>query len=81
MENIPENSELDDIMEKIENEDMELGGDDELNSKRKMKVHTCHVCHAGFARVNHLSRHMTLHRAVLTHKCDRCEQVSCIFFQ
>ncbi|XP_019757245.1 zinc finger protein 91 isoform X3 [Dendroctonus ponderosae] len=74
MENNPENSELDDIMEKIENEDMELGGDDELNLKRKMKVHTCHVCNAGFARVNHLSRHMTLHRAVLTHKCDRCEQ-------
>lgn len=68
------NGELDDIMEKMESlEDSELG-EDELNSKRKIKVHVCHVCQAQFARANHLTRHMTLHRAVLTHKCDRCDQ-------
>lgn len=36
--------------------------------------HVCHVCQAQFARANHLTRHMTLHRAVLIHKCDRCDK-------
>ncbi|KAJ8920878.1 hypothetical protein NQ315_015671 [Exocentrus adspersus] len=34
----------------------------------------CHVCGAGFARANHLTRHMTLHRSILVHQCDRCEK-------
>jgi uncharacterized Zn-finger protein len=38
------------------------------------KVHVCHVCEAAFARANHLTRHMTLHRALLIHKCDRCDK-------
>lgn len=38
------------------------------------KIHICHVCGATFARANHLTRHMTLHRALLIHKCDRCDK-------
>ncbi|XP_018333380.1 zinc finger protein 678 isoform X2 [Agrilus planipennis] len=38
------------------------------------KIHICHVCDSSFDRINHLTRHMTLHRAVLTHKCDRCDK-------
>lgn len=67
---------LDEVMEKLDvNEEFDASGIDDANSKRKMKVHSCHVCEAEFARANHLTRHMTLHRAVLTHKCERCDQV------
>ncbi|KAK4879195.1 hypothetical protein RN001_007341 [Aquatica leii] len=38
------------------------------------KLHICHVCDAKFTRANHLTRHMTLHRAVLTEKCDKCDK-------
>lgn len=41
---------------------------------KKVNLHNCHVCDAQFARANHLTRHMTLHRAVLIHKCDRCDK-------
>lgn len=37
-------------------------------------MHVCHVCGSSFARANHLTRHMTLHRAILTFKCDRCDK-------
>lgn len=38
------------------------------------KPYECHVCTAKFTKSNHLTRHMTLHRAVLLHKCDKCEK-------
>ncbi|GJQ86443.1 hypothetical protein Trydic_g10350 [Trypoxylus dichotomus] len=38
------------------------------------KCYTCHVCNAQFVRSNHLTRHMTLHKAVLIHKCHRCDK-------
>lgn len=44
------------------------------NSRSKSQV--CHVCNATFARVNHLTRHMILHRNVLVHQCERCDKVS-----
>lgn len=37
-------------------------------------IHSCHVCQASFNRVNHLTRHMTLHRALLVHKCGQCDK-------
>lgn len=43
--------------------------------KARAKNQVCHVCGATFARANHLTRHMTLHRHVLVHQCDRCEKV------
>ncbi|XP_066260460.1 zinc finger protein 420-like [Euwallacea similis] len=72
-ENFEVNGEIEDLEP---GEEITFTGEeaDEENSKRKIKVHTCHVCQAQFARANHLTRHMTLHRAVLTHKCDRCDQ-------
>lgn len=72
-EHFQSNGDLDDM---DPGDDMSFGAEDEDNAKRKIKVHTCHVCQAQFARANHLTRHMTLHRSVLTHKCDRCDQVS-----
>uniref|UniRef100_A0A1Y1L696 Protein krueppel n=2 Tax=Photinus pyralis TaxID=7054 RepID=A0A1Y1L696_PHOPY len=45
-----------------------------LKPKENRKLHTCHVCEAKFSRTNHLTRHMTLHRAVLTEQCNRCEK-------
>lgn len=72
-EHFQSNGDMDDI---DPGDDMTFGAEDEDNAKRKIKVHTCHVCQAQFARANHLTRHMTLHRSVLTHKCDRCDQVS-----
>lgn len=79
IENFEANGEsVEEMIEKMESvDDLELSGVDDLLLKRKIKVHTCHVCQAQFARANHLTRHMTLHRAVLTHKCDRCDQVGC----
>lgn len=41
---------------------------------RPQKIHTCHVCAAKFPKANHLTRHMTLHRAVLLFKCEKCEK-------
>lgn len=35
----------------------------------------CHVCNQKFTKVNHLTRHMTLHRNVLSHQCEHCEKV------
>ncbi|GJQ83595.1 hypothetical protein Trydic_g10940 [Trypoxylus dichotomus] len=37
------------------------------------KFYTCHVCNTQFVRSNHLTRHMTLHKAILIYKCHRCE--------
>ncbi|XP_076254107.1 uncharacterized protein LOC143192574 isoform X2 [Rhynchophorus ferrugineus] len=63
------------VIEKLDgNEEFVASTVEDVDSKRKMKVHSCHVCEAQFAKANHLTRHMTLHRAVLTHKCDRCDQ-------
>lgn len=45
------------------------------SKKAKSKSQVCHVCNATFARVNHLTRHMILHRNVLVHRCDRCDKV------
>ncbi|GLV41621.1 crooked legs [Carabus blaptoides fortunei] len=45
-----------------------------MRQEEAKKVHVCHVCNHRFTRANHLTRHMTLHRAVLAHKCDRCEK-------
>ncbi|CAH0557337.1 unnamed protein product [Brassicogethes aeneus] len=53
--------------------DFPIDGDEDKKDK-PVKVHTCHVCSAVFGRANHLTRHMTLHRAVLVHKCDRCDK-------
>ncbi|CAH1127829.1 unnamed protein product [Ceutorhynchus assimilis] len=77
LENYQTNGEtsVEDLLEKMEpGDDLDLSQLDENDTKPKLKVHTCHVCQAQFARANHLTRHMTLHRAVLTHKCDRCDQ-------
>lgn len=52
----------------------DIPDDVELLLKKNNKMHTCHVCGSSFARANHLTRHMTLHRAVLTYKCDRCDK-------
>ncbi|XP_050501833.1 zinc finger protein 852-like [Diabrotica virgifera virgifera] len=60
-----------------EDEDAEAGIPDAENvfvKKSRSKNQVCHVCGASFSRVNHLTRHMTLHRAVLVHQCDRCEK-------
>lgn len=46
-----------------------------LSKKSRSKNQVCHVCNATFARVNHLTRHMILHRNVLVHKCARCDKV------
>ncbi|KAJ8960781.1 hypothetical protein NQ318_020075 [Aromia moschata] len=40
----------------------------------RSKNQVCHVCGVSFSRTNHLTRHMTLHRSVLVHQCDRCEK-------
>ncbi|CAH1984917.1 unnamed protein product [Acanthoscelides obtectus] len=45
-----------------------------VTKKPRNKNQVCHVCGALFARVNHLTRHMTLHRNVLTHSCDQCDK-------
>ncbi|KAF5288591.1 hypothetical protein FQA39_LY15370 [Lamprigera yunnana] len=45
----------------------------EIESINK-KIHTCHVCETKFTRANHLTRHMILHRAVLTEKCGKCDK-------
>nr|CAH7748700.1 unnamed protein product [Callosobruchus chinensis] len=45
-----------------------------VTKKTRNKNQICHVCGATFARINHLTRHMTLHRNVLTHPCDRCDK-------
>ncbi|XP_049822361.1 zinc finger protein 470-like isoform X3 [Aethina tumida] len=58
----------------VEEEDCDYNVTDEDNKKRTSKVHACHVCSAIYARANHLTRHMTLHRAILVHKCDRCDK-------
>lgn len=50
-----------------------------LSKKVRSKNHICHVCNATFARVNHLTRHMILHRNVLVHQCERCDKVSIHF--
>lgn len=54
------------------------GGEDDfdefMRQEEAKKIHACHVCNHKFTRANHLTRHMTLHRAVLTHKCERCEK-------
>lgn len=42
--------------------------------KINLNIYTCHVCDTSFPRVNHLTRHMTLHRALLIHKCSRCDK-------
>lgn len=47
-----------------------------LSKKSRSKNQVCHVCNASFARVNHLTRHMILHRNVLVHQCERCDKVS-----
>lgn len=52
----------------------EIDDTDILMSLDSRKLHSCHVCASKFARANHLTRHMTLHRAVLIHKCDRCDK-------
>ncbi|CAG9865144.1 unnamed protein product [Phyllotreta striolata] len=59
-----------------EEDDEEMAGDGEslFAKKARNKNQVCHVCGASFSRVNHLTRHMTLHRAVLVHQCDRCEK-------
>lgn len=41
---------------------------------KSTRCYTCHVCNAQFVRSNHLTRHMTFHKAVLVHKCDRCDK-------
>lgn len=52
--------------------------DDNINSSKnsRSKNQVCHVCNANFARVNHLTRHMILHRNVLIHQCESCDKVS-----
>lgn len=47
---------------------------DKSQPQESSPVHSCHVCQASFNRVNHLTRHMTLHRALLVHKCSRCDK-------
>lgn len=47
-----------------------------LSKNSRSKNQVCHVCNATFARVNHLTRHMILHRNVLVHQCERCDKVS-----
>lgn len=46
---------------------------EEIKTVRSTKIHVCHVCEAVFSRANHLTRHMTLHRALLIYKCNQCE--------
>lgn len=45
-----------------------------LLAKPNRKLHKCHVCESSFSRANHLTRHMTLHRALLIYKCERCDK-------
>lgn len=62
---------------KQEDDDGDNGIPDAENvfvKKTRNKNQVCHVCGASFSRANHLTRHMTLHRAVLIHQCDRCEK-------
>ncbi|XP_057665944.1 zinc finger protein 420-like isoform X1 [Diorhabda carinulata] len=62
---------------KQEDDDGDVGIPDAENvfvKKARSKNQVCHVCGASFSRANHLTRHMTLHRAVLIHQCDRCEK-------
>ncbi|XP_050307631.1 zinc finger protein 420-like [Anthonomus grandis grandis] len=66
---------LAEIMQKIEpSDDMQEITHLDEETKQKIKIYTCEVCSAQFARANHLDRHMTLHRSLLNHKCDQCEQ-------
>lgn len=51
-----------------------LDDTDLLIPANNRKMHTCHVCESKFARANHLTRHMTLHRAILIHKCNKCDK-------
>lgn len=78
-------------MEKIDENDVNITGDSTvvieeedsfgLSKKARSKNQVCHVCNASFARVNHLTRHMILHRNVLVHQCERCDKVSLIFIE
>ncbi|KAG5885376.1 hypothetical protein JTB14_023763 [Gonioctena quinquepunctata] len=58
-----------------EDEEIDLPDTENLFVKKgRTKNQVCHVCGASFARVNHLTRHMTLHRSLLVYQCDRCEK-------
>ncbi|XP_023017036.1 uncharacterized protein isoform X2 [Leptinotarsa decemlineata] len=58
-----------------EDEEIDIPDAENLFGKKtRSKNQVCHVCGASFARVNHLTRHMTLHRSVLVNQCDRCEK-------
>lgn len=80
---LTEGQEVDTIMHNDENNiddpsDPNLITEDNfgLSKKARTKNQICHVCNASFARVNHLTRHMILHRNVLIHQCERCDKVS-----
>lgn len=41
---------------------------------KEEKSFACHVCDTKFPKANHLTRHMTLHKGVLVHKCTKCDK-------
>lgn len=64
----------DDILPEEEDGDGIPDTENLLVKKVRNRNQVCHVCGACFNRSNHLTRHMTLHRAILVHQCDRCEK-------
>ncbi|XP_017785435.1 PREDICTED: zinc finger protein 2 homolog isoform X2 [Nicrophorus vespilloides] len=67
-------NEEDVLTPKIEIQKEEVVDDMKETIKKRAKCHECHVCNTKFSRTNHLTRHMTLHRAVLIFKCDKCDK-------
>ena len=61
-------------MEKLFDDDVDIGLDSGVSKVKKGKMHCCKKCDAKFVRKNHLERHELVHSKEKHHRCGICEK-------